>query len=104
MASKVELDLRVAAELGTSQRKVSRITTRFLEEIKQSLVVDGETILQGFGRFRVLEYLGPSANLTKGTGKKGARAGRIAVEQPTHLKVFFKKAPALREALNQRKR
>lgn len=104
MASKTELDLRVAVELGTSQKKVARITNRFLEEIRRALATDHEVVLQGLGRFRVLEYLGPSANLTKGTGKKGRRAGKIQVEQPVHLKVFFRKAPALRSALKRRKR
>lgn len=103
MASKTELDIKVAVDLGTSQRRVARITSRFLEEIRRALVAEGEVVLQGLGSLRVLEYRGPSANLTKGTGKKGRRAGKIQVEQPVHLKVFFRKAPALRSALKRRK-
>lgn len=104
VVSKTDLDLRVALSLKASHKKVAKVTNRFLEEIRRALVEDREVILQGLGRFRVLEYQGPSANLTTGTGKKGHRSGKISVEQPTHLKVFFRKAPALRSALRKRKR
>ena len=104
MASKLDLDLRVAVGLNTSHKKIAKVTARFLEELKRALVEDKEVVLQGLGRFRVLEYKGPSANLTQGTGKKGRRAGKIAVEHPAHLKVFFKKAPALRNALKSTRR
>lgn len=104
MASKIDLDLRVAVSLGTSQKKVTKVTTRFVDELRRALVEDREVTLQGLGHFHVLEYKGPSANLTRGTGKKGRRAGKIAVEHPAHLKVFFKKAPALRSALKSSRR
>jgi nucleoid DNA-binding protein len=103
MVSKTDLDLRVAVSLRTSHKKVAKVTSRFVDELKRALVEDGEITLQGFGSFRVLEYQGPSANLTRGTGKKGRRAGKIVVEHPTHLKVFFKKSPALRSALKRRR-
>jgi nucleoid DNA-binding protein len=104
MASKIDLDLRVAMELELPRRQVAKITARFIEHMRERLVVDWELSLPGFGRLKVLEYQGPSANLTKGTGKKGRRAGKIEVERPVHLKVFFRKAPALRSALKRRQR
>lgn len=104
MASKTDLDLRVSADLGVPQKKVTEITALFLKHIRRALVMEGEVVLPGLGRLWVLQYVGPSTRLTRGTGKKGQRAGKIAVEHPVHLKVFFKKAPALRSELKGRKR
>lgn len=95
--SKRTIDLQVAAELDMSQRTVTKATTRFLERVKSELVKNGEVYLQGFGRFKVVQYTTSTKNLTKLAEKR-------SVEQPPHFKVFFAKAPALRSALKRKHR
>lgn len=97
MATKVELDLRVAAATRVPRAAVTKITKEFLLELRDALVFEGEVVLPGIGRLYVSEYKGNNANLESSGGKR-------AVVGPTHLRVFFRKAPALREALKRRKR
>lgn len=82
-----------------SQKQVAKVTTQFLVEIRNALVVEGEAVLPGLGRIRVVECKGNTTNLTTGNGKRGVRTGKRRVVDPVHLRVFFKKAPALRDAL-----
>jgi nucleoid DNA-binding protein len=100
MATKVDLDLRVAQSLPgskrTPQRVVTMVTTCFLEELKKALVSDGDVYLPGIGRLYVVEY--EKANNTN------LSTAKVAVGNPAHIRVFFRKAPALRSALKQRKR
>jgi nucleoid DNA-binding protein len=73
------------------------VTTSFLEELQNALVNEGDVYLPGIGRLHVSEYKGNTANLESTGGKR-------TVVNPTHLRVFFRKAPALRDALKRRKK
>jgi len=95
MANKVELDLNTAVTLQIPGRQVTKITTQFLAELRASLVRDGEVYLPGIGRLLVVRCGGGS--ITNLTVKR-------KVADPTHIKVFFKKAPALRSALKRKPR
>lgn len=96
--SKVDLDLNIAQHTqDIPHRVITRVTTCFLEELQKALVEDGDVYLPGIGRLHVSEYKGNNANLDSSAGKR-------AVVDPTHLRVFFRKAPALRDALKRRKK
>lgn len=100
--TKGDLDDRVAQAIskstqGTSHRVISVVTSSFLEELQNALVIEGNVYLPGIGHLHVSEYKGNNANLVSSAGKR-------TVVDPTHIRVSFRKAPALREALKRRKK
>lgn len=93
MASKYDIDLHTARRLGVSQVVVTKYTSCFLDELRTALIHDGEIVIPGLGRLIVRDYETSNTNIpTAGVAKQ------------VNTKVFFKKSPALREALKRRKR
>jgi nucleoid DNA-binding protein len=85
-----------------SQTDVAEITSAFIAEIRMGLVDDGEVRIDGLGRLRLVDVImsqGTKYNLTLGTGKKKKSRGKIKVEVPRQLKVYFSKSPTLTKML-----
>lgn len=102
---KLELDIRVSKELSISQRKVVPITTQFIHEIRRALVEDGEVYLPGLGRLKVqVVKTGVVNNLSFDTVNVKGALREKNVEALVQHRVFFRKATALRDELNWRKR
>jgi len=102
MRHKGELDRRVARELRIKSSKVSRVTAEFLRQITQLLIEDGVVTLDGFGRFNAILVKpknGYTTKLTRGTFKKGARAGTRMVGVGPYMRVHFSQSTKLKKEL-----
>lgn len=105
MITKGKLDQAIAVELGMPQAEVSLITGAFINEIRLGLVKEGEVRMDGLGRLRLVDVVmsqGTQYNLTLGTGQKKKSRGKVKVEVPRQLKVYFSKSPTLTKMLKAR--
>lgn len=103
---KKEIDLKISTmyDLSGTGVSVEDITHEFLHQVMRQLVAGHEVYLRGFGIFKVSIRSGRQQKtvLTKGTFKKGERAGTTTVTVDKKYYVSFRRAVAFREMFRER--
>lgn len=89
MKTKQDLDREVARLLGVPQKKVSDITTVYVEVLKQELLERGEVRIHTFGRLSVR---------FERTGKHNMMGH---ARQPTNCRVHFSKSTSFKARIER---
>ena len=97
---KAEFDREIAADLGYSYKTVSGVTQALVEHLRSVIAAEGGAYLDGLGRFTLrISAGGQRIVLTKGTFKKGEKAGKVIREVPFKIHVDFAKAASFKAYL-----
>lgn len=100
MKRKADIDRAIAAQTNLPLALIRLVTTALVDQVVQSLALNGVVHLDRLGRFTVsVREGGTRIDLVRGTFKKGGREGRITKEVPYKVRVEFKKATELRRLL-----
>lgn len=99
---KSELDGRVAELLGMETRAVAAVTTLFLDEALRALVAEGNVLLNGLGRMRLIRRTGQKRVVLNTGGPNSKCKDKIMVDVPAKYFIGFTKAPRLTRAIHER--